>query len=275
MNNNPLRQYFRRPAVYLKLPSGGKGYAPGSINISESGELPVYPMTAIDEITSKTPDALFNGNAICDIIKSCVPDIKDPWAIHNTDIDSILVAIRAASGNGNLELETVCPKCNNTSKYGINLVSVLNTMTAGDYTKELDVGPLKIKFRPLEYREINKANLAQLEVQKMFMDIDRTDNIEEKNKLSETALRRITDLTMDLVTLSIEYIRTPDSNMVSDKEFILDFLKNCDKDHYVTIRDYNAELRAKAEMQPLDIKCTECTNEYKQPFTINVSDFFG
>ena len=23
---NPLQQYFRRPAVYLKLPSGGLGY---------------------------------------------------------------------------------------------------------------------------------------------------------------------------------------------------------------------------------------------------------
>ena len=50
IENNPLKQYFRRPAIYLKLPSGSKGYAPGVVNITESGELPVYPMTAIDEI---------------------------------------------------------------------------------------------------------------------------------------------------------------------------------------------------------------------------------
>jgi hypothetical protein len=87
--NNPLKQYFRRPSIYLKLPSGGVGYPLGSLNRTENGELPVYPMTAIDEITSKTPDALFNGSAVVEIIKSCVPDITDPWSIPSTDLDAI------------------------------------------------------------------------------------------------------------------------------------------------------------------------------------------
>ena len=79
--NNPLRQYFRRPAIYITLPSKGKYYPIGAVEIPEGGEIPVYPMTAIDEITSKTPDALFNGTAIAELIKSCIPAIKDPWAI--------------------------------------------------------------------------------------------------------------------------------------------------------------------------------------------------
>jgi hypothetical protein len=66
---NPLKQYFRRPAIYLRLPSGGTGYPPGVVDLPESGELPIYPMTAIDEITSKTPDALFSGTAIVELIK--------------------------------------------------------------------------------------------------------------------------------------------------------------------------------------------------------------
>ena len=57
--NNPLRQFFRRPAVSISLPSGGDHYAPGDIEWpDDTKELPVYPMTAIDEITTKTPDAL-------------------------------------------------------------------------------------------------------------------------------------------------------------------------------------------------------------------------
>jgi predicted glutamine amidotransferase len=274
MNNNPLKQYFRRPSVHLKLPSKGLGYPPGVINMTETGELPVYPMTAIDEITSKTPDALFNGSAVVEIIKSCVPDIKDPWAIKNIDIDSILIAIRAASGTGEVELETSCPKCNGIATYQLNLVNVLNTMVAGDYTQELAIGNLKIKFRPLEYREMNKANIEQLEVQKIFMAIEQTDDMNEKNRLSEQALRGLTDLTMVLVSKSIEYIKTPDT-LVTENEYILDYLQNCDKNDYTTIRDYNAALRAKAELQPMDITCTECSNQYKQPFTLNMSDFFG
>ena len=68
---NPLSKQFRRPSLYFKLPSGGKFYQPGAIDLPDNKELPVYPMTAIDEITSKTPDALYNGTAVVDIIKSC------------------------------------------------------------------------------------------------------------------------------------------------------------------------------------------------------------
>ena len=58
---NPLKQYFRQPAIYLRLPTGGKYWPPGSIELTHNGEFSVYPMTAIDEITYRTPDALFNG----------------------------------------------------------------------------------------------------------------------------------------------------------------------------------------------------------------------
>ena len=51
--DNPLRQFFRRPALYLKLPSGGQGYSEGAIDFPDNGELAIYPMTAIDEITSR------------------------------------------------------------------------------------------------------------------------------------------------------------------------------------------------------------------------------
>ena len=92
--NNPLRQYFRRPALYITLPSKGKFYPEGAIEITTNNELPVFPMTAIDEITSKTPDALFNGTAMADLIKSCVPNIKDPWSIPLVDLETILIGIR-------------------------------------------------------------------------------------------------------------------------------------------------------------------------------------
>ena len=53
----------------------------------ENRELPVYPMTAIDEITYRTPDALFNGQAVVNVIHSCVPNIKNAWEIPGTDLD--------------------------------------------------------------------------------------------------------------------------------------------------------------------------------------------
>lgn len=274
MNNNPLKQYFRRPSVYLRLPSGAKGYPEGSINIPETGELPVYPMTAIDEITSRTPDALFNGVAVVELIKSCIPDIKDPWVISSTDLDAVLIAIRAASNGNDLEIESICPNCQNDGKYGVNLVAVLASLKSGDYDTELQMNDLKIKFRPLRYREMNEAGKGQFEVQKLFAALESIEDDAQKASISETALRKVTELTMDLISQAIEYIKTPNA-VVTEKEYILDFLKNCDKNLYVAIRDHNANLKAQTELKPLDIKCVSCNHEYAQPFVLNPTDFFG
>ena len=273
MNTNPLRQYFRRPAVYLKLPSNGVGYSPESITIPENGELPVFPMTAIDEITSKTPDALFNGSAVCEIIKSCVPDIKDPWTVQGNDLDAILIAIKAASGD-QLTIGSTCPQCQNVADFTLNLPGILSSLKAGEYSKELEINELKVKFRPLTYKEMNEAALAQFEINKANTLIQTDISEEQKQQILEEALREITNQTMTLLSKSIEYIKTPTS-IVDNKEYILDFIKNCDKNIYVTLRDYSAKLRSESELKPLDIKCENCSNEYTQPYTLNISDFFG
>ena len=182
IENNPLKQYFRRPAIYLKLPSGGKSYAPGVVNITETGELPVYPMTAIDEITAKTPDALFNGTAVAEIIKSCVPDILDPWSINSVDLDAVLIAVKSATGGNELEVSSTCPKCNEEATYGVSLVGLLTTLKSGDYEKELPINDLTFKFRPLTFKEMNQASLGQFELQRVFAAIEGLVSMEEKNK---------------------------------------------------------------------------------------------
>ena len=49
---NPLRHFFRQPAIYLRLPSNGNFWPEGDLAMPQNRELPVLPMTAIDEITS-------------------------------------------------------------------------------------------------------------------------------------------------------------------------------------------------------------------------------
>ena len=51
---NPLKKYYRQPKQYIKLPSGYKFYPEGAIQVPESGEIAVYPMTAKDELLFKT-----------------------------------------------------------------------------------------------------------------------------------------------------------------------------------------------------------------------------
>jgi len=274
IQNNPLKQYFRRPAIYLKLPSGGKMYAPGVVNIPESGELAVYPMTAIDEISSKTPDALYNGTAMADIIKSCIPDIKDPWSINSIDLDAVLIAIKSAAGGDDMSISSECPSCKEVAEYGVNLVAILSQLKSADYEKELTINELSIKFRPLSYKEMNEAGTSQMEAQRIFMMLEKEENESVRAEKTQEALRFITEVTMRILSNTVTHIRTP-SAFVEEKEYILDFLKNCDRETYIAIRDYNASLKAQTEIKPLRIKCIHCQHEYDQQFTLNTSDFFG
>jgi hypothetical protein len=271
--NNPLKQYFRRPALYLTLPSKGHGYAEGVIEFPENGELPIYPMTAIDEITSRTPDALYNGVAIAEIIKSCVPAIKKPWEILNLDLDPILVAIRIATSGQLMEIESYCDSCKETSKYDVNLSGMLAEFKPGDYEKPLAMDDIQVKFKPLSYREVNDANTAQFEIQRALNSLDNIENIEERNKKTSEIMNSINELTINLMINTIEYIKVPDA-IVFEKDFIREFLTSCDKNTHNKIKDQNIELRKSTEVKPLKMKCMNCTHEYEQPFNINVSNFF-
>jgi hypothetical protein len=272
---NPLKQYFRRPALYLKLPSGGVGYSEGSLEMPENGELPIYPMTAIDDITSKTPDALFNGSAIVDIIKSCVPNIKDPWEVNSIDLDPILVAIRTASTGDKMEIETTCPECNEDTKYDVNLSRILAGFNPGNYQQLVQIGnDLTIKFRPLKYTEINKANTSQFDVQRMLINLQALPEGEEKLNKSNEVVKVINEMTMRLIADTIEYIKVPEVTVL-DKNHIFEFLTNIDSKSYDLIKDTNFSLRKSTENKPLEIKCMHCSKEYQQAFTVNVSDFFG
>ncbi len=130
---NPLRQFFRQPAIYLRLPSQGNFWTDDSINLPPNKELPVFPMTAIDEITYRTPDALFNGQAMVSVIESCVPNILNAWDMPGTDFSSLMTSIRIASYGHELTFDSTCPACTEEGEFSIDLRSVLDDLKVGDY----------------------------------------------------------------------------------------------------------------------------------------------
>lgn len=274
-SNNPLRQYFRQPAIYIKLPSQGRFYPENTLSMPPTGELPVYPMTAIDEITYRTPDALFNGQATVNVIQSCCPDIKNAWFTPAMDVDTLLVAIRIASYGHDMDFGTKCPKCGNESEQVIDLRSVLDHIGVGNYSEGLQSGDMEIFFKPMSYKNLSDNNQLQFESQKMLQVLPDT-NVSEAEKMSllGVALKKITDITVKALSQSIAAVKTPQA-LVSEPEFIEELLSNCDKNLFNQIRTRILELKEKSEMQPLNITCPECSNQYTQPMTLDMSSFFG
>jgi hypothetical protein len=273
-SNNPLRQFFRQPAIYIKLPSDGANWPAGSIDIPHNREIPVYPMTAIDEITYRTPDALFNGQAVINVVQSCVPAIKNAWHMPNIDINTVLIAIRIASHGHELEIESTCPACNEAEEYSLDLRAVLDKIKTPDYNNPLDHGDLQIVFAPLSYEMQNHHSQKQFEQQQLLNSITRSD-LSEEEKLARinAAMSEITKLTIEVLAASIAGIKTPDM-FVDDQVMITEFLNNCDRLMFNAIRDQIIELRKDSDLQPVHLNCRSCSHEYDQALNLDMTNFF-
>ena len=271
---NPLKQYFRQPAIYMRLPTGGKYWPAGTLDMPQNGEIPVYPMTAIDEITYRTPDALFNGQAVVSVIQSCIPSVKNAWAAPSADVNSMLVAIRLASYGHELEISSTCPACETVEDYAVDLRNVLDQLKLPDFETTLQYGDLEIAFTPVSYEQQNRSNQSQFEEQQMIRSATDSDMPEdEKLKRLNDAMRRITELTIEAIKWSISGIRTP-SAIVSEPEYIQEFLLNSDRKLFSLIRDRVIDLRKISELKPLDIKCGNCSHDYHQTVTLDMTSFF-
>jgi hypothetical protein len=273
--SNPLRQFFRQPAIYLKLPSAGRFWPAGSLDLPDNGELPIYPMTAIDEITYRTPDALFNGQAVVSVIQSCVPAIKNAWHVPNIDISPLLIAIRIASYGHDMSLNTACPACRHEEEYSLDMRTVLDYIRSPDFNKTVTYGDLEIIFKPVSYEQQNQSSIAQFEQQKILSALPASDlSEEEKMDRLTQAMKVITDLTINIVSQSIAAIRTPNS-AVTDVAQIEEFLRNCESKVYNQIREHVILLRQQSEIPPMKIKCSECNNEFNQPIDLDIANFFA
>ena len=106
-----LNNYVRQAGVFTKLPCGSNWYKNGEIDFLLNDEVSVLPMSHKDELLSHNADALYSSNAVYEIIKSCVPNVKDVKKLLIPDVEVLLLAIKIASTGNEIEVSTVCPKC--------------------------------------------------------------------------------------------------------------------------------------------------------------------
>lgn len=275
---NPLAKHFRQPAIYLKLPSNGKYWPEGSIEMPVSGELPIYPMTTRDEIVLRTPDALLNGEGIVAVIQSCCPAIKDAWQLPNIDLDPILVAIRIASYGSDMEVTSKCPHCNNENSNTVNLNMILDRYKMPNFENTLEIEGLTFKLKPQAYLNTNKNNMIMFEEQKILQSIT-DDSVPEEVRTArfEVHMSKLVDLNLEILTASCEYIRTNQGETVTDYNYILEFFKNASTKIVKSIRARLEELAVEAALPKMLINCeaVECEKEYEMALEFNYSSFFA
>ena len=281
-NSNPLSKYYRQPAVYITLPSKGRYYGADVYEPTVSGEIPVLPMTAKDELTFKTPDAMLSGQATVDVIQSCVPNIKNAWKLTNYDLDTVLLGIRIASYGENMDIETTVPVINERINYSVNLPSLLESIKNVRIRDEATTSQgFTIKIKPLLYADLTRSQIATFEQQKMFAAVNMSGiDDQEKNKRFAESFRRLTEINFEMLLDAILEIKTPDGAVVHDKKQIQDFVENAGGKVINEIQDKLTELRTQAQIKPITIKSTEeqikrgVPVTYEVPVTFDNSNFF-
>jgi len=272
MATNPLQQYFRQPKVYIKLPSGGAYSKPGNIQ-GDVTHMPVYGMTGMDEIIMKTPDSLLTGQSTAQVITSCCPNIKDPWDIPIIDINAILAAIKIATFGNTLSVTSKCPGCQTDNDYDLDLNKIIEHYMSCQYNNSVSVGSLKIKLHPLDYKTTTEFGIRNFQLQQQMVQADQMEQGDARTEQMKRLFEELGKLQTDIIKSIIESIDTG-AQVVTESEFINEWVDNCDKTVFDNIREQNIKNNEIWSVPPFDVVCENCGKQDSIKVELDESNFF-
>jgi len=110
--HNPLIEKARStmPGTTYRLPSRGVFYEDTNIlrDDVDNGEVVVYQMRLREELAMKSTDAIFQGTAVTDTIRYCVPQVLDPMRLVSEDVDYLLTVIKKQSHGNTITYRDAC-----------------------------------------------------------------------------------------------------------------------------------------------------------------------
>lgn len=280
MSNNPLLSAYRKPALYIQLPSGGKFYEPKP-KLSVDGELAIYPMTARDELITKTPDALFNGEATNALIQSCAPDIADPDQIPVNDLLTILLAIRQASYGDQIEVDVTCPSCSHINQMAFDANAIINTADRLEDkdTQTIVTGEFVVDLKPYSLRDRTLLQIQQVKQTKMIQALSQSSSMTEEEQTAHfgKTFIEIANLTIELISNCILRVshETELETPVTDKEHIREWLSSITRKDYDQIKEVVENLSESGINELFKIKCQECGHAWDSQVDLDMSNFFA
>jgi hypothetical protein len=255
---NPLMGLMRQPKIFIRLPSGGNYWEQGALEITETGEYPVYSMTAKDELMLKVPDALMNGQAVVDVIQHCIPNIKNAWKCPNLDMDAILIAIRIATYGEKMNVP-MSMSDDVDYEYSLDLRMVLDTLQ-NQITWDPVVpisDDLTIFVKPITYKIMTESALQTFETQKIIQLVS-DDSIPEEQKLVafKESFAKLNQLTIGIINQSVYSIESSQGS-TNDRNHIQEFMSNVDKEVFDKVKNHIDNMRANNSIKPIEVTTTE------------------
>lgn len=268
---NPLLSMMRQPKIYIRLPSNAEYWPEASLNRSVNSEYPVFSMTARDELLLKTPDALLNGQAVVDVIQSCMPNIVNAWDTPNIDLDVILIAIRLATYGETMET-TLDVGNQQEMTYQMDLRTLLDQLHASiSWQNRVEVNDqMVIYVKPLTYRDITQTSIQTFETQRIMSVVnDTTLSDEQKIQTFRESFNKLTEITVGLVANTVYQIDSV-AGSTTDSEHIAEFMQNCDRSVFDSIKQHLDAMREQNSLKPMTVSTTPEMQEQGAPETMQV-----
>lgn len=276
--SNPLKSYFRKPGIWVKLPSLGKFYKVTPKDLNDMGEIPIYPMTAKDELLLKNADSLLNGSAIYDLVRNCAPSIQDPESMPNIDLDAILLAIRRASYGEYMDI-TVPHDCNADAKneVRINLNHFIASIKAVETIEPVTVShDVKVFVKPVNVKQLLHLNWVQYQQIRNLQHAEQN-NLEEKDKIDilQKSYGELTEANVKIVSDCIESVVLPDGATVEDKNNIAEWVIDLSNTDFKKIENQIMGLSEHGLQKKFQVTCERCNKEFESQLDLNPTTFFG
>jgi len=250
---NPLLQKLKLPGRVFQLPSRGALYRNGEVNCME-GEIHVHAMSALTEINLKNPDLLFNGKALEEVCRECIPEIKKPTELFGRDVDALMFFLRVVTYGPQFEINVkhTCDEAKNHS-YVVDLEKMIQEMRPLDPTTKFEVvlqNGQKVTLHPVKFEHMIK--LFQMNTGKQELNSD--------------------DVKANIIFNLVNLVESVDG--ITDRAMIEEWAKLLTTPMQNKITEVIEKMNQWGPNQTIQLKCKDCSEMMNVELPLNPISFF-
>jgi hypothetical protein len=272
--SNPLLFKVKLPGRIFQLPSKGLFYKQGVLaDHVKDGEIHVHPMSALGELKLRSPDLLFSGRALREVVEECIPDIKNPTELISKDVDAIFCFLRIVTYGSEMTIKSI-HDCENAKvhTYSVNIEQIITVPNNKSlehrdmlYKLKLENGQT-VNLRPITFQDSIDIIQLRQEIEKIGFDSGQPDSGLLESLIVRDVLSAIESVTIDVEGKPVT---------IDDRNKIDEWIRSLQKTFIDQIIAQSQKSSEWGFNLNVDIVCKDCGKKYQHDLELDPINFFS
>jgi len=168
----------------------------------------------------------------------------------------------------------VCTECKVDNEYSLDLGRLVEHFGHCKYDNKVVLDDLVIKLQPLTYKQTTAFSLKNFQQQQKLAQTATIEDAAEQKTIIAQLFKDLGMLQTEIFAANIESVQAGDV-IVSEREYINEWLRNSDKNVFDTIRTQFDTNRTAWEVPAYPIECESCGHHSNLSIDLDQSNFFG